>query len=499
MRFPCFRSVFAFSGGLVLALACTATAQTFQNYINFAGLYDTADGWRPDFGNLSVGNPLAEPGVAAGVYQGQTRLMVGADNAIGQFYNALNGPVNTHNAAQSLASVFTSVLPSGDIVSQPQVLRDQSSFQLPGQPAELLDRFIILAEAYNPTTHDSRIALAVTRYNVVGENGQCIYSFSVNDTATNAIFADEPRLGVSANALLVTANAYSTANSAFQYAKVWTIPKANVYNNPSLGTCPAWQHPNSLVLNERNSDGSLPFSVVPVKSSNGSTTTYMINSLFNSGNTLTLWILHTDNPTVITGSYGPVSVNRYSSPPNAQQSGTSGLISTWGTRLFTVVYQAGSGLWTANSTACKPPGDTLQRSCVQWYAIDPSSDRVLQQGIVESSGYYFYAPAIATNTLGDAVLVFNGSSVNHHVGIYFTGRYHTAPLNTMQASIPLLRNGDGCYIRSAGSNTVSLHSDVTVDPIYSGVFWLHSAYAYGTDTNCQKNDWATWIGAVEFK
>src|SRR5215472_12292056 len=95
MRFPCFRSVSAFSGRLVLALACTATAQTVQNYINFAGLYDTADGWRPDFGNLSVGNPLAEPGVAAGVYQGQTRLMVGADNSIGQFYNALYGPVNT--------------------------------------------------------------------------------------------------------------------------------------------------------------------------------------------------------------------------------------------------------------------------------------------------------------------------------------------------------------------------------------------------------------------
>src|SRR5215471_15682246 len=29
---------------------------------NFAGLSDTAYGWRLDFGNLSVGNPLAEPG-----------------------------------------------------------------------------------------------------------------------------------------------------------------------------------------------------------------------------------------------------------------------------------------------------------------------------------------------------------------------------------------------------------------------------------------------------
>jgi hypothetical protein len=97
------------------------------------------------------------------------------------------------------------------------------------------------------------------------------------------------------------------------------------------------------------------------------------------------------------------------------------------------------------------------------------------------------------------VLVFNGSSASSHVGVYFTGRYHTAPLNTMQASIPALKSGEGCYVRSAGNNTVSLHSDATVDPIYSGVFWLHSAYVYGSDSNCQNNDWATGVGAVEFK
>jgi hypothetical protein len=39
----------------------------------------------------------------------------------------------------------------------------------------------------------------------------------------------------------------------------------------------------------------------------------------------------------------------------------------------------------------------------------------------------------------------------------------------------------------------------SVDPIYSGVFWLHSAYAYGSNSNCQNNDWATWLGAVQFK
>jgi hypothetical protein len=167
--------------------------------------------------------------------------------------------------------------------------------------------------------------------------------------------------------------------------------------------------------------------------------------------------------------------------------------------MFNAVDQPGSGLWTANSTGCIPPGDTVERSCVQWYEVDTTSFKVRQQGLVKYAGYYFYAPGIAANTLGDAVVVFNGSSANRHVGIYFTGRYHTAPSNTMQAFIPLLKDGEGCYVRSAGNNTVSLHSDATVDPIYNGVFWLHSGYAYGADANCQNNDWATGVGAVEFK
>jgi len=191
-------------------------------------------------------------------------------------------------------------------------------------------------------------------------------------------------------------------------------------------------------------------------------------------------------------------VRRYSAPPNAEQSGTSALIDTWGTRISNAVYQSG-GLWTANTTACTPPGDTVQRACVQWYQINTPSFTLRQQGLVEYPGWYFYAPAIAANLFGDAVLVFNGSSASAHAGIYFTGRYRTTPLNTLQPFIPALKTGEGCYVRGAGNNTVSLHSDATLDPIYSGVFWIHSAYVYGSDANCQNNDWATGVGAVEFK
>ena len=497
-----FVTILALSGAVILAMTGSATAQTstLQIYTSFAGQYDTAMGWRTTYGNPSVGNAMAEPTIAAGAYEGQTRLLLAADNSIGWFYNALQGPDDIHNAQQDLASTLSGVLPSGFIATQPQVLRDQSAFQLPGQPTEMLDRFITIARAFNPNTQESRIVGWVTRYNVAGETGQCLFAFNANDTGTNSLFADSPRAGLDENAVLITANMYSNADSSFQYAKLRSIPKATIYNDPSSGTCPVSPVPTSLVLNqEHNSDGSLPFSVVPARRYDGSTTAYMVNALSNGGTTLTLWVLDTSNPAVISETHGPVPVSPYSSPPNAEQSGTSTLINTWDTRIFNAVYQTGGGLWTANTTGCTPPGDTVQRACVQWYEIDPTSMTVGQQGLVENPGWYYYAPAIAANPYGDAVLVFNGSSTSDYVGIYFTGRYHTAPLNTMQASISALKSGEGCYVRSAGNNTVSLHSDATLDPIYSGVFWLHSAYVYGSDSNCQNNDWATGVGAVQFQ
>ena len=245
------------------------------------------------------------------------------------------------------------------------------------------------------------------------------------------------------------------------------------------------------------SDGSLPFSVAPARSYDNRPIAYMVNSSTNGGNSLTLWTLDTTDPTVITGTYGPVSTNSYSMPPNAQQAGTSALITTWDPRIFNAVYQPDSGLWTAHTTGCTPAGDTTERACVQWYQMDPASFTVQQQGLVQLPGWYFYSAAIAANDEGDAVLGFTGSNANQYAGIYLTGRYHTDPPNTVQ-TILQVKAGEGCYQTNDGLNSVSTHSDATVDPIDSTVFWTHTAFAYGKDASCQNNDWATGIAAVQF-
>ena len=287
---------------------------------------------------------MAAPTLAAGQYDGQTRVLQAANNLLGQFFNALAGPDNVHNGQQDLASLFFQAgAPAGYTVTQPQMLRDLSPIQFSGQPTQMWDRYVIIAHAVNFNTKGSYIGISTTRYNLAGEAGQCISWLNVNDSQTSGMYADLPWVGMSGNALLIAANLYSFNDNSFQYAKMWMIPKTAVYNDPSSGTCPAFSA-STLVLNMPNSDGSLPFSVIPAKSYDTAPTAYMVNSLLNGGSALTVWQLDTTDPTNITGSYGTVSTNPYSAPPNAEQPGRSALIITWDTRLFNAVYQPGSGL-----------------------------------------------------------------------------------------------------------------------------------------------------------
>jgi hypothetical protein len=169
----------------------------------------------------------------------------------------------------------------------------------------------------------------------------------------------------------------------------------------------------------------------------------------------------------------------------------------WDTRLSNAVYQPDSGLWTVNTTGCIPSGDTTQRACLQFYQIDLASFTALQQGMVQWPGFHFYGPGIAANDEGDAVLVYNGSSADSYVGIYYAGRYRTDPPNTLQP-MGKVKDGEGCFLATYGANSVGTHSDATIDPINDSLFWLHSGYAYGRDANCQHNDWATGVAAVQF-
>jgi len=482
---------------------------------SFPGQYDTAKGWRPDFGIPSVGNPYAAPTLAAGQANGQTRLQLGANWSWGDFFNALQGPDQIGNAQESLGEFFNLSFPAGSFFrTEPQLLHDQA-----GDPNGF-DRYIMVAAVnnFNSNSQQAWIAVGVNKYvGSIDDRAGCTYAFDANivsGSQSTLYYVGEPRIGMSADTVLITANMYAFTDHSFQYAKLWLLSKSALCNDPSQGGCPSLDANAILtVVGFQNADGTtFARTVIPAKSYAGnSSVTYLVSAAFldradasEVSTALNLWALDTAKLT-ITWPGTTVTTALYGTPPDAQQPGTNSPrigIQRWGTQLNNAVYQPPDGLWTAHTTGCRWPGDSEERSCMQWFQIDPGNATVLQQGSFGYPGAYVYAPAIAANANGDAVLVYNSSSAasNWYVQVDYIGRQGSDPLNTLQGSGFQMQGaaGQGCYQRTTAGNTVSPYSAADLDPLNQKVFWIMGAYTLGHDPNCTNNDWSTGVAAVSF-
>jgi len=143
------------------------------------------------------------------------------------------------------------------------------------------------------------------------------------------------------------------------------------------------------------------------------------------------------------------------------------------------------------------PGDTVTRSCVRWYEVNPSTTTPVQQGSYGASGFYYYYPAIMPRSTSDAMVVFNRSSTTEFAGIRYTGRKSTDPLSVLQGS-RLLRAGQGCYVKldTLGRNRWGDYNGIAIDPSVAGRWWIFSEFAFGTSATCSNNVWRTQVGQV---
>lgn len=82
------------------------------------------------------------------------------------------------------------------------------------------------------------------------------------------------------------------------------------------------------------------------------------------------------------------------------------------TRMQQVTYANGK-LWGALDTAINPDG-LQQRAGIAWYVINPSTNSVVNQGYLGSTGYDFSYPAIGVTSSGRGVMAFTatGDSTN---------------------------------------------------------------------------------------
>jgi hypothetical protein len=480
-----------FLSGVVLAPVVPLTAQSSQSSppapIVSWGSTRSGSAWT-SWAPHDTGDAEADPAVAVG----SDRLLTGVEAQFAIFFNPTQGDDQYGNFSSSLGDWLGPGLPSpvnGFLIQQPQILLD------PACPDGLgnLRECYILARAVRASDHAARIVIGTSYWTGAQEFGSWkIHSFDVSHSDTGTpTYAAFPRVSLTKNVLLMTADMFAWDRGRFQFAQVWLLPRSALYSD-NLTVHTEWGF--------QNADGSQASTIVPAVSYVDSTTTYLVNSLLQTSGTanqLSIRQIDTADPRAPTYALSTLSVPDYSIPPDAEQMGTNTLITTGGASITNAVLLS-NGLWAAQTTGCTPDGDTTQRSCVRWYQIDPVASVVLQQSTLGFAGVHFYYPALAANEAGDMTLAFSGSATYAAAGIYYSGRRVSDPPNTLDG-FALLHDGDGCYVRGySGVNTLGGRTAVVLDPSDRRSIWIFGAFASGTNSDCQANGWGTWIGQVRW-
>jgi hypothetical protein len=401
---------------------------------------------------------------------------------------------------ERLADVYDGVIPSSNgFIIQPQVLYDQI-----GGP-DRAGRFVMVATVYDNVAQRSWLAIATSAINSVPAATDCDIAVDANlqpDGSSTNFWAGSPRIGMTADTVYIAADMYAfDTNGSFQYAKLWALPKQNIYNVP-FQQCPSGAGSVQIYSALTNADGSLAGDVVPAKSYDpGSSVTYLLSAHYNGDNALNLWAV--DSRQLSLSAARTVPVKPYSPAPSAPQKSTTAVpsppnITTLDARLVNAVYQPNSGLWTVHTTACP---DNTALSCFKWYEIDPVAGTTSQDAFFGYTVDSVFAPAIAVSR-NAAVFVFNASSANHFVDVNYVGRYAGDPANTLGTSFWLQRGVD-VYIRG----TPAFYSGADTDPTDDNRFWIAGAWASGNagDRNATcgdgtvNHDWVTQVATVSFK
>jgi len=87
--------------------------------------------------------------------------------------------------------------------------------------------------------HKSWVTIGTT-YLPQGTVGRsdCTFALDANvlPSSETEFYVDAPQVGMTREAVVITAKMRSFANGSFQYAKMWVIPKSSIYSSGANGT-----------------------------------------------------------------------------------------------------------------------------------------------------------------------------------------------------------------------------------------------------------------------
>jgi len=422
-------------------------------------------------------------GVAAGPFN-----VVGVVNSTIQVFDK-NGNLLS---SQALSDFFSGVPGAGDGPFDPSVVYDWD-----------IQRFwVFTTSAHDSSPSDpgnrSTLLIAVSNSSDITAGGWSIFwldaTINGNGSDGDRNGCDYPHFGIDAQAIYFSCNMFSfpffSSGSSFQYAKVRIMTKSQFTGG---GCCSWWDFWD---LRERFLNLFKSFTVRPAimhfsRSSDGD---FWINAEGDGG---TLKVRRLTNAQNCCNGVGPnlddadQGVGSFSSPPGANQPGTSTTIDSGDDRLLFATWQFGH-LSTGQTLACNP-GDG-NHSCLAFTELDVSSYpsmSTVSDFAFGVSGEDLYYPFVEQNSNADKTMVYTRSdATSTFAGAFFRGIPNPNACTNCLGGEGTLHAGQNTYVNIDGSgrNRWGDYHGAGADPDLLGV-WIEGEYATTTGFT-----WATEIG-----
>ena len=430
-------------------LAAAAPAASPSPTTNFAGI--AATGWIPPDCTMATG---------------PSHVVLSVNSTVAIYAKSGGAPL-----LQRTLTVWFSNVIQGATIFDPKVLYDQHA-----------GRWVLVAFAVASNPNRSAYLLSVSASSdPLGQwRNYSLNAMVDGNTATNN-WADYPAVGVDSNALYITSNQFAFGGG-FQYAKIRVIPKAGPYSG---GAATFFDF-----VRMRNSNNSLAFTIQPCHTFGAPQVEYLVNSMFPSGNSLTIWRIAPSGAS-FSLTRTSVATAAYSLPPNAVQKGNNDPLNSGDVRILNAVFR-GDSIWCALTTARSWVAGSSQ-AAIQWFQIRAAGPALVQQGVFGAAKIHYFYPACCPDNNGNMIMVFSRASANEFGSVYYTGRRATDPLGALQPSA-LLKAGVANYVAkdSGGRNRWGDYAGIASDPANVRLVWFYSMFSSAV------NKWGTWVGSAFF-
>jgi hypothetical protein len=302
--------------------------------------------------------------------------------------------------------------------------------------------------------------------------------------STSKSAPDFPAIGINDDKVVLTANAFR--GNSFLGTEFLVINKVNLLANGATSAASTYFPPPQGL-----------FTIQPAHSLSGTCdvsgmcTLYMAAVAYNSATSIRVWLVKGVPGAGVTLSTANFSlVSTLTSPPDAEQLGTSTLIQTNDNRLLDAAYRNGA-LWVSANSACVPSGETSTRACLRLIQfLTTGGIRKNQDFDFGQTGRYYYYPAIQLDGNSNLISVFSRSSASEYASVYASGQRPSDGVNTFQDPL-LIKAGENAY--NPFAYRWGDYSGAAFDPSDSTTVWVAGEYARIEGGS----EWGTWLAPVQ--